>query len=408
MTARTGQSAAAICRHSGPHLLITVTIWSSPLTAARSGCSMTSSPLRQANASSPGRSTTVHVSSAIRTRMGTPNAAATPSEKSARTARRLLLFERGSKDPSSWIAGCPGKVIRAFTSEEKKKEGGSDSGKKMKQRSTSREGRVESIHLGLAVRISQEDSAAVYDEGEPSGPLVLPGNYQVRLTVGAKNFTLLSADHGSSVKTSPRTCANSSICCSKCATPGRNEQSHPGDPRLRAVCNRSKKASCKRPQSRCYGFHRVCARKSAPSRKNYPGKLKSQRRRTQLPHKTQQKLGYLANAVDSAGRPAHRSRLGVYAELDNSLNATSEMARRPWRKMFPSSTDHHAQKHIPLIAASAAKPTSLECRGLPPFSCGPGESVCECDGISSRGENCRSSLSLAERKAGASSRTPKR
>src|SRR5258708_17317830 len=31
--------------------------------------------------------------------------------------------------------------------------------------------------------------AAVYEEGEPSGPLVLPGNYQARLTVGAKNFT---------------------------------------------------------------------------------------------------------------------------------------------------------------------------------------------------------------------------
>src|SRR5260370_41179345 len=30
--------------------------------------------------------------------------------------------------------------------------------------------------------------AAIYDEGEPSGPLVLPGNYQARLTVGAKNF----------------------------------------------------------------------------------------------------------------------------------------------------------------------------------------------------------------------------
>src|SRR5216683_5910487 len=31
--------------------------------------------------------------------------------------------------------------------------------------------------------------AAIYDEGEPSGPLVLPDNYQARLTVGAKNFT---------------------------------------------------------------------------------------------------------------------------------------------------------------------------------------------------------------------------
>src|SRR5881409_4166184 len=42
---------------------------------------------------------------------------------------------------------------------------------------------------GICAEPPKKIPAAIYDEGAPSGPLVLPGNYQVRLNVGAKNFT---------------------------------------------------------------------------------------------------------------------------------------------------------------------------------------------------------------------------
>jgi len=86
------------------------------------------SPLRQANASIVAEEAHLFTSrAAIRTRMDTPNAAATPSEKIRRRRGALLLFERRAKDPVKLeLLDAQGKVIRAFTSEEKKKDAGSD------------------------------------------------------------------------------------------------------------------------------------------------------------------------------------------------------------------------------------------------------------------------------------------
>jgi len=61
--------------------------------------------------------------------------------------------------------------------------------------------------------------AAVYDEGEPSGPLVLPGNYRARLTVGAKNFTApLGVIMDPRVKTSAEDLRKQFDLLLKCAT----------------------------------------------------------------------------------------------------------------------------------------------------------------------------------------------
>ena len=43
--------------------------------------------------------------------------------------------------------------------------------------------------MGFAIRATRENSFAIYDAGEPAGPLALPGKYQVRLTVAGKIHT---------------------------------------------------------------------------------------------------------------------------------------------------------------------------------------------------------------------------
>src|SRR5438552_13768871 len=95
------------------------------------------------------------------------------------------------KDPIMLeLVDARGQVIRAFTNEEKKKDGGSDEWEKdeAEEHIPAKAG-LNQFTWDLRYESPKKIPAAIYDEGDPSGPLVLPGNYQVRLTVGAKNFT---------------------------------------------------------------------------------------------------------------------------------------------------------------------------------------------------------------------------
>src|SRR5205807_1534739 len=81
-------------------------------------------------------------------------------------------------------------IIHAFTSEETKKDGGPDEWEKdeAEEHIPAKAG-LNQFTWDLRYQFPKKIPAAIYDEGEPSGPLVLPGNYQVRLTLGAKIFT---------------------------------------------------------------------------------------------------------------------------------------------------------------------------------------------------------------------------
>src|SRR5260370_15140778 len=95
------------------------------------------------------------------------------------------------KDPVKLeLLDAQGKVIRSFSSEEKKKDTGSDEWEKdeAEEHIPAKAG-LNQFTWDLRYESPKKIPAAVYDEGEPSGPLVLPCNYQARLTVGAKNFT---------------------------------------------------------------------------------------------------------------------------------------------------------------------------------------------------------------------------
>jgi photosystem II stability/assembly factor-like uncharacterized protein len=88
------------------------------------------------------------------------------------------------------ILDSQGKVIRTFTSEEKKTEEAPDEG--------DRDAEPEHIPAKAGPNLFAWDlryeppvkiPAAIYDEGDPVGPLVMPGKYQARLTVAGKTST---------------------------------------------------------------------------------------------------------------------------------------------------------------------------------------------------------------------------
>ena len=88
------------------------------------------------------------------------------------------------------ILDSQGKVIRSYTSEEKKTEEAPDEG--------DQDAEPEHIPAKAGPNLFVWDlryeppvkiPAAIYDEGDPVGPLVMPGKYQARLTVAGKTST---------------------------------------------------------------------------------------------------------------------------------------------------------------------------------------------------------------------------
>jgi len=111
-----------------------------PLTAARSGCSMTSVRCARRTPRSPAKKHTCsRLVPQFARAWGTPTPPLRHRRKSARRRGALLLFERGAqRSHQAGIAGCPGqRSSRALPA--KKRKGGwlRRVGKKMKQRSTS-------------------------------------------------------------------------------------------------------------------------------------------------------------------------------------------------------------------------------------------------------------------------------
>ena len=258
------------------------------------------------------------------------------------------------------LLDAQGKVIRAFSSEEKKKEDGSDEWEKddAEEHIPAKAG-LNQFTWDLRFESPKKIPAAVYDEGDPSGPLVLPGNYQARLTVGAKNFTApLAVTMDPRVKTSPEDLRkqfdlmlkmrdrqdemNKAILAIRDlrtqlqALEKRLGSNEPAKPVASAAADLRKKISAIEEE-----LIQVNS-KASEDELNYPTKLNS-------------KIGYLQNAVDSADAQPTEAELGVYAELDRQLEVQLVKWRDVLSKDVPALNDTMQKNNVPLIAPSAAK-----------------------------------------------------
>jgi photosystem II stability/assembly factor-like uncharacterized protein len=113
------------------------------------------------------------------------------AENPADGATLYYYLKEEPKDPAKLeILDAAGKVIRTYSSEEKKKEEAPEEWE--------HDGDEEHIPAKAGANMFVWDlryespvkiPAAIYDEGNPTGPLVMPGTYQARLTVGGKTST---------------------------------------------------------------------------------------------------------------------------------------------------------------------------------------------------------------------------
>lgn len=149
------------------------------------------SPLRQADASIVGSDSHLYApATAIRSRMGhVRRRRDSIGENPPDGAILYYYLKEEPKEPIKLeVLDSSGKVIRTLTSEEKKTEPHSDEWDRdeAEDHIPAKAG-LNLFAWDLRYQEPKKIPKAVYDEGEPVGPLALAGTYQVRLTVAGKS-----------------------------------------------------------------------------------------------------------------------------------------------------------------------------------------------------------------------------
>jgi len=256
------------------------------------------------------------------------------------------------------LLDAQGKVIRSFTSEEKKKEGVPDEW----ERDDPEEHIPAKAGLNLFTWDLRYESPvkiphAIYDNGEPTGPLVLPGAYQVRLTVAGKSQTVpLEVKMDPRVHTSAedlrkqfdlmlklrdrQDAMNRAILGIRdlrtqlTALEKRLGSGDDAKPVVSASTDLRRKISAIEEE-----LIQVNA-KASEDEANYPTKLNS-------------KFGYLQEVTDSADAAPTEGELGVFADLDQRLETQLVKWRDVLSKDVVALNDTMRKNNIPLVAPSA-------------------------------------------------------
>jgi hypothetical protein len=321
------------------------------------------SPLRQANASIAGEEAHLFTSrAAIRTRMGhTRRRRYAIGENPPDGAALYYYLKEEPKEPVKLeLLDAEGKVIRTFTSEEKKKESGSDEWEKdeAEEHIPAKAG-LNQFTWDLRYEPPKKIPAAIYDEGEPSGPLVLPGNYQARLTVATKNFTApLGVTMDPRVKTSAEDLRKQFDLLLKMRE--RQDEMNKTILAIRDLRGQlqslEKRLGSNEPSKLVVGAAADLRKKiGAIEEELIQVNSKASEDELNYPTKLNSKLGYLQNAVDSADAQPTEAELGVYAELDQQLEAQLSKWREVLSRDIPAINDTMQKTNVPLIAPSAAK-----------------------------------------------------
>ncbi len=243
------------------------------------------------------------------------------------------------------ILDSAGKVIRSFTSEEKKKDEGEAEAEWEKDDPADHipaKAGLNTFAWDLRYQEPVKIPKAVYDEGDPTGPLVLPGKYQVRLTAGGKASTEpIEVVMDPRVKTSPADLQKQFDLMLKLRD--RQEELNKAvlgirDLRTQLLVLEKRLGSS---EGKPTDANKSLVDQSAALRKKLfalehqlinPEAIASEEE-LHYPTKLNSKLGSLDAAVDSADAAPTEGELGVFEELDKQLEV--ELAK--WREI--TSTD---------------------------------------------------------------------
>ncbi|HET8922874.1 MAG TPA: hypothetical protein VFN26_07730 [Candidatus Acidoferrum sp.] len=263
------------------------------------------------------------------------------------------------KEPAKLeLLDAQGKVIRAFTSEEKKKEGAAEEWERdaPEERIPAKAG-LNLFTWDLRYELPVKVPLAIYTNGEPTGPLALPGSYQVRLTVAGKSQTApLEVKLDPRVHTSAEDLRKQFDLMLKLRD--RQEAMNKailGIRDLRAQLQDLEKRLGSGDDAKPVVSSSVDLRKkvSAVEEELIQVNAKSTEDEANYPTKLNSKFGYLGSVVDSADAQPTVAELGVYADLDQRLEAQLAKWRDVLSKDVPALNESMTKHNIPLIAPTA-------------------------------------------------------
>jgi photosystem II stability/assembly factor-like uncharacterized protein len=319
------------------------------------------SPLRQASATVAAEDAHLFTpNTAVRTREGHVNPRRYPIGENPQSGAILYYYlKEAPKDPAKLeLLDAGGKVIRTFTSEEKKTDTGPDEGE--------RDLPVEHIPAkpglnlfvwDLRYELPTKVPGLIYDSGEPAGPLVLAGKYQARLTVAGKSQTAqFEVKMDPRVQTSPEDLRKQFDLMLKMSE--RQDQMNKTviairdlRTQLQALEKRIGTADEAKPlvtastdlRKKISAIEEELVQvnsKSSEDQANYPTMLNS-------------KLGHLQVLVDSADTAPTAAESAVFADLDQRLEAQLTKWREVLAKDLPALNDSMRKNNVPLVAPAA-------------------------------------------------------
>jgi len=322
-------------------------------------------PLRQASASITGEDAHLFTpDTAYRTREGHFNPRRYPVGENPPSGAILYYYLKDAPKQAAKLEllDANGKVIRAFTSEEKKTEGAPDEG----ERDEPAEHIPAKAGLNLFVwdlryELPTKVPLLIYDAGEPLGPLALPGKYQARLTVAGKSQAApFEIKMDPRVQTSPEDLRKQFELMRKL----RDRQHEMNTAviairdlraQLQAIERRVGSGDSGKPVvAACADLRKKIGdieehlvqvnSKSSEDQANYPTMLNS-------------KIAYLQNVVDSADTAPTQAEEDVFTDLDARLDAQLVKWRDVLSKDLPALNETMRKNNVPNVAPSAAQPS---------------------------------------------------
>ena len=253
-----------------------------------------------------------------------------------------------------------GKIIRSYTSEEKKADSAGEEWEK--------DDTVDHIPAKAGLNLFAWDlryqepvkiPKAVYDEGSPVGPLVLSGKYDVRLTVGGKSSTQpVEVSLDPRVNTSAADLQKQFDMMLKL----RDRQDAMNktilsirDLRTQLLVLERRLGSAdhgKTDANKPLIDQSAALRKKASEIEDELINSKATASEDELhyPTRLNSKFGYLTAAADSADAAPTEGELGVFAELDGQLETQLAKWREVTAKDLPAFNDALRTAGIPLVA----------------------------------------------------------
>jgi photosystem II stability/assembly factor-like uncharacterized protein len=253
-----------------------------------------------------------------------------------------------------------GKVIRKFTSEVKKKAEEKDEfDVDPEVEHIPAEAGLNRFIWDLRYEPPAKIPAAIYDNGQPAGPLALPGAMQIRLTVAGKSYTApIEIKMDPRVKTSSEDLRKQFDLLMKLRD--REEEMNAailGIRDLRAQLQALEKRLGAAEQTKSVTGSGAELRKkiAAIEEELIQVNATAQEDEANYPTKLNSKLGYLTGVVDSADTAPTESEIAVFAELDKQVDAQLVRWREVLSKDLPALNDAMRKANVPSVAPAATK-----------------------------------------------------